>query len=304
MPVEIANFSLEKEANWGKMGLGCTMVQDRDQRYVKSLERTIQNNYHYLEESIKDFQEMCRMVSPEKHVPAGIVADIRELYKEIGNRLKEIKAIEQLLQGKYRQYYHRDALRDKEIMEFGFIAKNCYSKFEYTMIQIEAMKRVREHGAQADRPSEPLQWFRSKENQGAFIKSLNPLTELDYEHPPEEIGEERRDLAGSRAFTLFLFSGDSLSLDQLQSQIQIRAHDTIERYSPEEIRGVLAHLKKVDPIEVEKKFQQFMESKGLVKLKCLLLPIHSSKDLRRDLLRLIKTALREMAEGELRILSR
>jgi hypothetical protein len=279
------------------------MEQDRDQRYVKSLERTIQSNYHYLKESIKDFQEMCRVVSPEKHVPAGIAVDIRELYKEIRDRLTEIKAIEQLLQGKYRQYYRRDSVRDKEIMEFRFIAKNCYSKFEYTMVQIETIKRLKEPPDKADRPSEPLHWFRSKENQVAFIKDLNPLMELDYNLPPEEIGEERRDLAGSRSFTLFLFSGDSFSLDQLQSQMQFREHDTIERYSPEEIRGVLAHLRKVDPIEVEKKFQQFMESKGLVKLKCLLLPIHSSKDLKRDLLKLIKTALHEMTEGELRTLS-
>ncbi|MCJ7783794.1 MAG: hypothetical protein MUP41_07650, partial [Desulfobacterales bacterium] len=98
------------------------MEQDRDQRYVKSLERTIQNSYHYLKESIKDFQEMCRVVSPEKHVPAGIAVDIREMYKEIRNRLTEIKAVEQLLQGKYRQHYRRDSVRDKEIMEFGFIA--------------------------------------------------------------------------------------------------------------------------------------------------------------------------------------
>jgi hypothetical protein len=279
------------------------MEQDRDQRYVKSLERTIQNNYHYLKESIKDFQEMCRVVSPEKHIPAGIAVDIRELYKEIRDRLTEIKAIEQLLQGKYRQYYRRDSVRDKEITEFGFIVKNCYSKFEYTMVQIEAIKRLKEPPDKADRPIESLQWFRSKESQVAFMKNLNPLVELDYDPPPEEIGEERRDLAGSRTFTLFLFSGDSLSLDQLQSQIQLREHDTIERYSPEEIRGVLAHLKKVDPIEVEKKFQQFMESQGLVKLKCLLLPIHSSRDLKRDLLKLIKTALHEMTEGELRTLS-
>ncbi|OGP90738.1 MAG: hypothetical protein A2156_11975 [Deltaproteobacteria bacterium RBG_16_48_10] len=279
------------------------MEQDRDQRYVRSLERTIQNSYHYLKESIKDFQELCRVVSPEKRVPAGIAVDIREMYKEIRDRLTEIKAVEQLLQGKYRQHYRRDNVRDKEIMEFGFIAKNCYSKFEYTMVQIEAIKKLKEHPAKADHPGEPLQWFRSKENQVAFIKNLNPLMELDYEAPPEEIGEERRDLAGSRTLTLFLFSGDSLSLDQLQSQIQFREHDTIERYSPEEIRGVLAHLRKVDPIEVEKKFQQFMESKGLVKLKCLLLPIHSSKDLKRDLLKLIKAALHEMAEGELRTLS-
>ena len=279
------------------------MEQDRDQRYVKGLERTIQNNYHYLQESIKDFQEMCRVVGPEKHVPAGIAIDIREMYKEIRNRLTEIKAIEQLLQGKYRQHYHRDSLRDKEIMEFGFISKNCYSKFEHTMVQIEAIKRLKERPAKADHPREPLQWFRSKENQVAFIKNLRTLVELDYEPTPEEIGEERRDLAGGRTLTLFLFSGDSLSLDQLQSQIRFREHDILERYTPEEVRGVLAHLRKVDPMEMEKKFRQIMESKGLVKLKCLLLPIHSSKDLEGDLLELIRTALREMGEGELKTLS-
>jgi hypothetical protein len=279
------------------------MEQNRDQRYVKGLERTIQNNHHYLQESIKDFQEMCRVVGPEKHVPAGIAIDIREMYKEIRNRLTEIKAIEQLLQGKYRQHYHRDSLRDKEIMEFGFISKNCYSKFEHTMVQIEAIKRLKERPAKADHPREPLQWFRSKENQVAFIKNLRTLVELDYEPTPEEIGEERRDLAGGRTLTLFLFSGDSLSLDQLQSQIRFREHDILERYSPEEVRGVLAHLRKVDPMEMEKKFRQIMESKGLVKLKCLLLPIHSPKDLEGDLLELIRTALHEMGEGELKTLS-
>jgi hypothetical protein len=171
------------------------------------------------------------------------------------------------------------------------------------MVQIEAIKRLKEHPAKADHPGEPLQWFRSKENRVAFIKNLRILTELDYELTPEKIGEERRDLAGSRALTLFLLSGDSASLDLLQSQLQFREHDILERFSPEEVRGILAHLRKVDPIEMEKKFRQFMESKGLVKLKCLLLPIHSSKDLEGDLLKLIKAALHEMAEGELRTLS-
>jgi len=279
------------------------MEQDRVQRYVKGLERTIQNNHHYLKESIEDFQEMCRMVGPEKHIPAGIAIDIRELYKEILGRLKEIKAIEQLLQGKYRQYYHRDSLMDKEILEFRFVVKNCYSKFEYTMVQIETMKRLKEHAPKVDHPREFLRWFRSTENQVAFTKDLRILLELDYEPAPEEVGEERRDMAGSRAVTLFLFSGDSLSLDRLQSQIQLREHDIMERYSPEEVRGVLAHLRTVDPIEMEKKFRQFMDSKSLTELKCLLLPIHSQKDLEGDLLKLIETTLKEMAQGELRTLS-
>ncbi len=279
------------------------MEQDRAQRYVKSLERTIENNHHYLKESIEEFQEMCRMASPEKHIPAGIANDIREMYKEIRNRLTEIKAIEQLLHGKYRQYYRRDALRDKEIMEFGFITKNCYSKFEYTMVQMEAMKRLKEHAPRVDHPKGSFEWFHSEENQVTFTKDLRILTELDYQPTPEEVGQERRDITGSRALTLFLINGDSVSLDHLQSQIQLREHDIIERYGQEEIRGVLAHLREVDPFVVEKKFQQFMESKGLVKLKCLFLQIHSPRDLEADPLKLIKTTLQEMTDGELRTLS-
>jgi hypothetical protein len=277
--------------------------QDRVLRYVKGLERTIENNHHYLKKSIENFQEMCRMVSPEKHMPAGISIDIREMYKEIRNRLTEIKAVEQLLQGKYRQYYRRDAVRDKEITEFGFLAKNCYSKFESTMIQIEAIKRLKEHAPKEEHAAEPFQWFRSKENQVTLIKNLRMLTELEYEPTPDGIGAERRDLAGGRSLTLFLFSGDSLSLDHLQPLIQLREHDIIERYSPEEVRGVLAHLREVDPVEVERKFQQFMESTGLAKFKCLFLPVRSPKDLGGDLTKLIKTALQEMTEGELRTLS-
>jgi restriction endonuclease Mrr len=279
------------------------MEIDRVQRYAVSLERTIQNNYHYLKETIDDFQEMCRMVTPERSIPTGILSDIREMHKEMRTRLTEIRAVAQLLQGKYRQYYHRDSLRDKEIMEFGFIIKNCYSKFEYTLMQIEAMKRLREASPKVDHQREPFKWFWFEENQVTLIKNLRMLMELDYEPTPEEVSEERRDLAGKRNLTLFLFNGDSLSLDKLQSQIRLREHDIIERSGSDELRGVLTHLRKVDPSEVEKMFQRLMESMGFKKLKCLLLSIHSHKDLEGDLSGLIKTTLQEMTEGGVKTLS-
>jgi hypothetical protein len=120
------------------------MERDPLQKYAQSLEKTLQSNHRYLKETIKDFHEMCQMVTPERNVPQDIILDIRKIYKEIQNRLTEIKAIENLLQGRYRQYYRRDAMRDKEILEFAFIAKNCYSKFEYTMMQREAQKKAKE----------------------------------------------------------------------------------------------------------------------------------------------------------------
>ena len=278
------------------------MGKDRVQRYVKSLERTIQNNYHYLKETIEDFQKLCRLITPEKKAPQEITIDIRKINKEIEDRLTEIKEIQQLLQGKYRQYYRRNILRDKEIMEFGFIAKYCYSKFEYTLMQIGAMRRLREKEPllKVDHQRKSFQWFSSKENHVTFIKNLKILMELDYEPTPEVIGGERREMTGERTLTLFLFNGDSPSLDELQSQIRLREHDIIDRSDRNELRGVMTHLRKAESSAVEKTFQRFIENGESTKLKCLLLPIYSQKDLEGDISYLIKTTLQEMKEGEVK----
>ena len=284
------------------------MEKNRVQRYAQSLERTIENNHHYLKEAIEDFQGLCLLVTPERNIPPEIIIDIREIYKEIRNRLTEIKAIQQVIQGKYRQYYHRDPLRDKEIMEFGFIAKNHYSKFEYTLMQKHAQEKgkamERERISRIDQRGVPCQWFRSKENQVSFVRNLRILRELDYESPPEQVGEDRREVIQNlRSLTLFVFSGDERLIDDLQSQIRMREHDIIERYGKNELHGILTHLREVHPLETEKMFQHFMESRGFSKLKCLLLSIHFQKEFEGDILGLIKRTLQEMKEGEVKTVS-
>ena len=134
--------------------------QIQRQRYALSLERTIQNHYNHLKGSIEGFQEKCQRVTPERKVPADTINQIRITYKEIRNRLTEIRAIQQLLQTKYRQFYHRDPLRDKEITEFEFISKNFFSKFEYTLKQIEAKTKMeRERLAQMQKDEPPRGTF-------------------------------------------------------------------------------------------------------------------------------------------------
>jgi hypothetical protein len=283
------------------------MERDPRERYAESLEKTIRSNHHYLKETVKDFNEMCLMVTPERNVPPEIVLDIREMYKEIRTRMTEIKAVEQVLQGKYRQYYRRDPIRDKEMLEFGFIAKNCYSKFEYILMQKEAQKKARERegGLRIDQRGVPYQWFHSKENQVAFIKNLRILSELDYAMPSHlETGERREVTPNSlRSLTLFVFSGEERLIDHLQSRIQFREHDLMERYARDELHGLLTHLREIDPSEVEKKFKAFMESGEFARLKCLLFSIHSPKKLGGDVLGLIKKTLHGMKEGEVKTLS-
>jgi hypothetical protein len=120
------------------------MEKTQTQKYAESLEKSIRNHHSQLKKALEDFQEMCRIVDPARHFPQEIVVDIREAYKAIQEKLKEIKSIELLLQGKYRQFYHRNSLRDRELGEIAFLAKNAYSKFEYTLLQIEAKRRMKE----------------------------------------------------------------------------------------------------------------------------------------------------------------
>ena len=130
--------------------------QIRQQKYVLSLVKNIQGHYHYLKGAVKDFQEKCLRVAPGRSIPPDIINQIRESYKGIRDRLVEIKSIQQLLQTKYRQYYHRDPIQDKEIVELQFVSKNIYSRFEFTLKEIEAKKKMeKERLAQMGNKNEP-----------------------------------------------------------------------------------------------------------------------------------------------------
>jgi hypothetical protein len=283
------------------------MERDPQKRYAQSLEKTIQSNHRYLKETIKDFHEMCQMVSPERRVPQDIILDIRRIYKEIRDRLTEIKAVENLLQGKYRQYYHRDSMRDKEILEIGFLAKNSYSKFEFVMMQREVQKKAKEREGAVEEEEQkglPYQWFHSKGNQVTFIRNLRILNELDYERPSNLETTERREAPQDkpRSLTLFIFSGEGEILNSLQSLIRLREHDVLERYSKNELHGLLAHLREIDPSEIERMFKSFMERQEFSRLKCLLLTVYSPKDIEGEVWMTINKTLQEMREGEVKTL--
>jgi len=285
------------------------MEKDRTQRYAESLDRIVKSDHQYLKDTVPDFQDMCRIITPEKNIPPKMVVDIREMYKEMRNRLTEIKAVKQLLQGKYHQYYHRNPLVEKEIMEFGFIVKNTYSKFEYIILQKQKQEAIKakekEQAGTAKERGALFHWFRSQEHQVGLLKAVRLLKELDYDAPPQEVGRERREIVESRprSLTLFIIMGQPGSIDNLQSRLRFREHDVTERYGSQQFRGLLVHLREIDPSELQKLFQRLIEVSGDAKVRCLLFPVRSQKDLEGDLTRAIEKTLQEMAEGEVRLFS-
>lgn len=280
------------------------MPKDQAQRYAESLERTIQQNYHSLKESIENFRELCFLVTPERGIPQDVIIEIRQLYKEIQNRLTEIRAIQQLLQGKYRQYYHRNPLRDREIIEFGFLAKNLYSKVEYTLMQKQAMAKRKEEISKAEPRAVPFQWFRSRDHQVLFLRNLRLLRELSYEETPEGDAQERREVMeeGSRGLTLFSIQGETNLINEIYLRARLRAHDVIERFSKDELHGLFTHLKEVTSQEVENLLRRFIGEEEFKRLKCLLLRVQSPKGLKENLMEEVKLTLERMAQGEIKTL--
>jgi hypothetical protein len=278
------------------------MEESRVKIYVKSLERKISDDHHFLKEAVEELRDLCRVVSPDKNVPQGIIVDIREVYKGIQNRFKEVKGIQQLLQGKYRQYYRRDPIRDKDLLEIGFVAKTTFSRFEENLkLFLDRQKaKEREETAKKSQKAKIIEWFQSREKQLALLRSMRILKELHYQAVPGDPGAELRKIGGVRSFTLFLLRGDEATMDTLQARIRLREHDFIERTHQGELRGVYTHLREVHPTEIEGVFRSLLEREGLTAIRCLLIPVQPQGDLNPEILDSLESFLQEMKGGEVK----
>jgi len=289
------------------------MDNDRARKRAETLERTLENHFVYLEKNVETFQKRCLSILPQKSIPLDVVINVREDYKDIQKRFTEVKATQHLLREKYRSYARKDSLREREFAELESLAATYYSRFEYTLIQLRDEEMMREEegteeegGRGGAGQAVPFQWFRIKENQEIFLRDLQTVRDLN--HGKSTGAGDRREVTPSpsthdQPFTLFVFTGDDHFLDELQRQIHLRERDIIERFSNEELRGVLIHRREVDPFEMESILQRFMRKGPFSRLKCLFARIEAQRGAGKEVVDLIEKNLQEMTEGEVRSLS-
>jgi hypothetical protein len=280
---------------------------DPGRAYAAGLEQMLKSSQLALKDSIAHFQEMCHLVTPERNLPHDIVVDIRKSYREIQDQLTKIKGIQQLLEGKYRQYYRRNPQRDREITEFGALAKNYYLRVEFTLKEVEAKRKLGEEEKRLPEYAQTgfIPWFRSEKNQGILLKNLRSLSDMNYKISNGLWVEERRKVIQNspRSLSLFILSGESEIIDDLEARIRLREYDIKERYGPDEFRGVLTHLKEISIADVEKVLRRLMQNGTFSKPKGLLFPIQSSKDLQREVLGSTKRLLQGLSAGDVKTLS-
>jgi hypothetical protein len=277
------------------------------QGVAAGLERIVENTRFDLREAMNQFRELCLIITAQRNVPIDIIIDIRQTYKKIQDQLTKISIAKQLLEGKYRQYYHRDYQREREIMEIAFLAKSLYSKFECTLQEKEAKSKLKGRGelftAYPQRILFP--WFQSKEKQIMLEKNLRNLYALDYRTRSGLEYGQRREIVwnGMRSISLFALLGEVTLIENLQPRMRLREYDIVERYTEEEFRGALTHLREVPISEVERVIRRFTDASEFLKLKCLLLRIRSQKDLQKEIIASTDNVLQVMGMGEVKTLS-
>jgi len=271
------------------------------------LERIVENTLIDLREAMDQFQGLCLIITAERNVPVDMINDTRQTYKKIQDHLNKISAANQLLQGKYRQYYRRDHQREREITGIGFLAKTLYMKFAYILQEKEARSKLKDREEYFDAHCQqiPFTWFQSGENEVILLRNLRSLNQLDYLTKFKLGFERRRQViqSGMRSISLFALSGEVALIDTLQSRIRLREYDIIERYAEEELHGALTHLKEVPLSEVERIIRRFTDSSEFLKLKCLFLRVRSQTDLEKEIMATTENVLHVMEMGEVRMLS-
>ena len=264
------------------------MEKRRLEAYVASLGQIVRSTHFDLREAMDQFRGLCSRVTSERIVPAGMITDIRQTYKEIQDQLTKIRGIYQLLESKYRGHYRRDSDREREVGEFAFLAKSLYSKFEYALQEIEAKRKLRDGGKPIAeyRQRLPFPWFHSEENQIILLRNLRDLRELDYKTCSDSESAQRRRIIwdGPRSVSLFALSGEETLIDTLQSRMRLREYDIKERLTTEELRGALTHLREISRSEVETILRRFADTGEFSKLRCLLFTIQSQQDLEKEIL--------------------
>jgi len=284
------------------------MERDTVQRYVASLEQVVRSTHLDLRGTMIQFQEYSQRLTTDRAVPPGVITDIRKIYMGIHDQLTKIKGINQLLENRYRQYYRRDHVRDREILEFGALSKKLYTRFESLLQEIEAKGTLGENEDELEVCNRHVssQWFRSRENQTILLGNLRSLYELDYIYrtgPGVDTERKRRLIQDKlRSLSLFVLSGEGGVIDTLESRMRLREYDIKERYAKEELRGALTHLREISAAEVEGVIKRYIDSRDVPSLKCLLLWIQSQEDLGKETLGSADTILKEMTGGEVRTL--
>jgi hypothetical protein len=260
-------------------------MQDlKTRRYAMSLENNIDMSLRFLGDVHDEFRDRCKMVAPGKPFPPDVISQVKRQYREIRDRLAEIRAVQQLLRGKYRRVSKKNPMRDKKIDELGFAFKNYYSSFEFNLRTLQRLKRKSE-----EEKKKPADLFRDQGNNLKFREAVKSLGLREN---------------GYHSVSVVFLKGDKASMEEICKRgIRLKEGDVFEKHREDEIRMSIAHRNESGSSGLQEAMRRFLQYEWVKSVKCVIYRIEREGDLGRDVEGLVYQALESLGNAELKVVS-
>jgi len=106
-------------------------IQERNvKRQAQSLERNLKGILHQMKHDYDEFREKCRVFHPERGYSPAAAREVKEKFYEVGAKMSEARALQQLLRGKYKQHVQVDLQKQRELEELYIMYRKDYRYFE------------------------------------------------------------------------------------------------------------------------------------------------------------------------------
>ena len=271
----------------------------QDTHNAEHLERVIEKNQQYLDTVADNLLKACLGADSTKDVPAAVIENVLKVYGGMRKRLAEIEVVQTLLLRRYNKRIPDNPLRQKLIAELDAQIKALSAlRGNNSSPEADVGTDATASSPPADHPASD-RWLRIEQDSLSFTINARLLDELEYEAPVKPGESVRVVQASGRSFTLFNLRGPASALDALHPRIKLRQHDIIERFSAQEIRGVLTHLRRTSTNDVKHIFQQLLTSQ-YSDVKCILVGLHSPDQMNDHFLKYLDWMIEKMQPGDLR----
>jgi hypothetical protein len=237
-------------------------------RQAQGLERNLKGVVHMLEEKYGEFQQLCRVVNPQRGYSPTAVKEIKETYKMATAKFTEARAIQQLIRSKYRAFVQLDQQLQRGVEDLSLMYRKDYRFFEQNLGTSEREQVRREKAL----PPRLLSHLYTVRKESSFLPSL-----------------------------LLCFQGDPSSLNKLKERVRLGERDICDT-AEGELWFFLAGVQQSDASSLESTLKQTLLQDQRKNVKGVALRLTKAAEAREEALRSMRRDLAGMKEEEIKIL--
>jgi hypothetical protein len=238
-------------------------------RQAQGLERNLKGIIHFLEDQYTEFQQLCRVFNPRRGYSPTAIKEVKETYKMSVAKFAEVRALQQLMRGKYRGLADLDPQLQRQADELSLMFRKDYRFFEQNQNAWEREQSTRKGRAIPERI-------------------------LTHAHHVYQASPTLPAL-------LLCFQGDAASLQGVKERITLGGQDTWDT-AEGEMWFFVAGIEYPDAALLRNQLIETLLAGLTAKVKGVVLKVTKGEQVHEDALRWMRRELVDVGTGDIKIL--